>query len=219
MLQVARRLAAFHRTARRISGAEEADTLYADFADLNSVNGTVEQELGPAAAREVRSVIDFAEAFLNRRRRQLFRRHQNGWVIDGHGDLHSRNILLLEEPVIFDCIEFNDQLRTLDVLNEIAFFCMDLDYYGYSRLAAAFCADYLNRVPAMQTAADHDLFRYYRLYRANVRLKVNCLRLIQPDPDADLEKIRQSVRDYYALFLRYYRELSHNPVDEAQLIG
>ncbi len=219
MLQVARRLAAFHHAAQRISGAEEADTLYADFADLNSVGETMEETLGLAAAQEARSVVDFVEAFLNRRRRHLFRRHQNGWVIDGHGDLHSRNILLLEEPVIFDCIEFNDRLRTLDVLNEIAFFCMDLDYYGYPRLAEAFRTDYLNRVPAMETAADRDLFRYYRLYRANVRLKVNCLRLIQPDPDADLEMVRQAVRDYYALFMRYYRELSHAPVDEAQLTG
>jgi len=207
MLQIARRLAAFHRNAERVPGAEEAEMLYADFADLNSVSDAVSGILGADAAAAVRSVVAFAGDFLHRHRRRLRRRHQLGWVIDGHGDLHSRNILLLDKPVIFDCIEFNDQLRTLDVLNEIAFFCMDLDYFGFPRLAEAFRTDYLNRMAAVQTAADRELFQYYKLYRANVRLKVNCLRSMQPDPGADLGKVRQAVRAYHALFIAYYRQL------------
>lgn len=210
--QLARRVAAFHRAAERVPGAEEAPALYADFADLESVISCIEEKLGREAAAEVRRAIDFVAAFLDRHRRHLRRRHQRGWVIDGHGDLHSKNILLLDEPVIFDCIEFSDAFRTLDVLNEIAFCCMDLDYYGHPHLARAFRTDYLNRVPAVETPLDWDLFYYYRLYRANVRLKVNCLRARQPGPEVDADQIEPAIRDYYGLFRRYFRRLmGRNP--------
>ena len=57
-------------------------------------------------------------------------RIENGLCRDVHGDLHSGNIFLYEKPILFDCIEFNDSYRQIDLINEIAFFCMDLEAYG-----------------------------------------------------------------------------------------
>jgi aminoglycoside phosphotransferase family enzyme/predicted kinase len=46
-----------------------------------------------------------------------------------HGDLHTQNIVLIHgEPVLFDCIEFSDRLREIDVLYDIAFLLMDLAF-------------------------------------------------------------------------------------------
>lgn len=206
--QIARQLAVFHRGADRIPGGEQAGDLQEKFADLLSVRDFLHQEISAAAATTADRVVDLSRRFLARYAGRLRRRNQLGWVVDGHGDLHSKNILLLDRPVIFDCIEFNDDYRRLDLLNEVAFFCMDLDYYGQAHLAEVFLSDYLNRLPCLQEEADLQLFYYYKLYRAGVRLKVNCLRAMQPDSAEHRRLTRRAVRDYLRLVRRYAALLS-----------
>jgi aminoglycoside phosphotransferase family enzyme/predicted kinase len=59
----------------------------------------------------------------------LTRRRDGGWVRRCHGDLHLGNILLENgQPILFDCIEFNDALSELDILYDLAFLLMDLDF-------------------------------------------------------------------------------------------
>jgi len=66
----------------------------------------------------------------------LERRRLHGCVRQCHGDMHLRNIFLEDgEPVLFDCIEFNDAFFTIDVLYDLAFLLMDLDYRGLRTLA------------------------------------------------------------------------------------
>ena len=61
-----------------------------------------------------------------------------------HGDLHLRNICLLDgEPRLFDCIEFNDQIAT-DVLYDLAFLLMDLWHRGFAELANLVMNRYLD---------------------------------------------------------------------------
>lgn len=49
-------------------------------------------------------------------------RRERGWVRECHGDLHLGNIFLAgDRPVLFDCIEFNDELSCIDVLYDTAF--------------------------------------------------------------------------------------------------
>ena len=63
-------------------------------------------------------------------------RRMHGCVRQCHGDMHLRNIFLEDgEPVLFDCIEFNEQFSTIDVLYDLAFLLMDLDYRGLRTLA------------------------------------------------------------------------------------
>lgn len=55
------------------------------------------------------------------------RRRDDGLVRQCHGDLHLRNIVLLEgQPTLFDAIEFNDDISSIDVLYDLAFLLMDL---------------------------------------------------------------------------------------------
>lgn len=54
-------------------------------------------------------------------------RGRTGFVRRGHGDLHLRNICMIEgKPILFDCLEFDDELATTDVLYDLAFVLMDL---------------------------------------------------------------------------------------------
>ena len=100
-------------------------------------------------------------------------RHQNGSVRECHGDLHLGNMVLQEDQCTpFDCLEFNDELRWIDPISEIAFVVMDLQAQDYDEYAWRF----LNRYLAIN--GDYDgvsLLAYYIVYRALVRAKVEAL--------------------------------------------
>ncbi|HEX3701286.1 MAG TPA: AAA family ATPase [Phenylobacterium sp.] len=61
----------------------------------------------------------------------LARRISEGFARRCHGDLHLGNILVEQgAPILFDCIEFSDELSDIDVLYDVAFLLMDLDFRG-----------------------------------------------------------------------------------------
>jgi len=82
-----------------------------------------------------------------------------------------REHFLYRKPVNFDCVEFNARYRQIDVLSEIAFLCMDLEFYGQYSLSEILVNQYCDLFPCFQTAEDNLLFIYYKLCRANVRAK------------------------------------------------
>ena len=92
--------------------------------------------------------------------------------MDGHGDLHARNICLTKTPAIYDCIEFSAGFRCGDVAVEHAFLIMDLRYRGHARLAEA----YLDQV--IEESGDEemrDLMPMMVRYRAMVRAKISAI--------------------------------------------
>jgi aminoglycoside phosphotransferase family enzyme len=107
---------------------------------------------------------------------RLIQRVNMGFFRDCHGDLHTGNIFLTENPLPFDCIEFDDSLRKIDVLNEIAFLCMDLEVHGEAELSQLFFETYNSRFPAVLCPEDEDIFILYKAYRANVLGKINMLK-------------------------------------------
>jgi aminoglycoside phosphotransferase family enzyme/predicted kinase len=109
-------------------------------------------------------------------------RKRDGFIRECHGDLHLGNMAWVDtEPLIFDCIEFNDDLRWIDVMSEFAFLVMDLDHRNATGLARRALNSYL------ESTGDYAGLRvlpYYYAYRSLVRAKVACLRLGQKDLDA-----------------------------------
>lgn len=107
----------------------------------------------------------------------VLERKRKGFVREVHGDLHLHNMLLMGDRVVpFDCLEFNPELSWIDVISDIAFLLMDLDYHGHHELAAAFLSGYL------ECTGDYGglcLLRLYQVYRAMVRTKVACIRELQ----------------------------------------
>jgi aminoglycoside phosphotransferase family enzyme/predicted kinase len=80
--------------------------------------------LDPAAASRM---TDDAVRELDRRAEMLERRRESGLVKQCHGDLHLRNIVLLDgRPTLFDGVEFDDRISCTDVLYDLAFLLMDL---------------------------------------------------------------------------------------------
>ncbi|MFN9193124.1 MAG: AAA family ATPase [Pseudomonadota bacterium] len=112
----------------------------------------------------------------------MARRLASGRVREGHGDLHLGNVARTGSGcLVFDCIEFADDFRWLDVISEVAFLAMDLQAHGLPALAHRFVDTYL------QHCGDYDGVRvldYYLVHRALVRAKVALLRAAQADGNA-----------------------------------
>lgn len=148
------------------------------------------------------AIGEFTNGFYRRHARDFARRVRERRVLDCHGDLHLQHIHLTPRQVhIFDCIEFNDRFRYLDVANEIAFLAMDLDHHGRPDLGRHFAT-------AMATELDDpgllDLLDFYKCYRACVRGKVESFHSVSPGLTARerLECVRRA-REYFQLALRY----------------
>ena len=118
-------------------------------------------------------------------------RKRDGFVRECHGDLHLGNLAWVDDQLlVFDCIEFNPELRWIDIQSELAFCHMDLLQRGHPDWAWLFLNVWLERT------GDHAglaLLRYYAVYRALVRAKVNAIRIGQtdgPERDAALADVR-----------------------------
>lgn len=208
MVATAKKLAQFHRHTRRVSGVARLELLREQFNDIGAICDFLQEKIGSEAAGLISESIRLSDAFLHQNIERLQEREKAGWVIDGHGDLHSRNIFLLDQPVIFDCIEFNEAFRLMDVLNEIAFLCMDLDFYGRQDLAAHFLDTYLKEIPCIEQPEDWTIYHYFKLYRANVRLKVNTLNAMQAEDEDEFAELLPAVQDYLDLYRHYLKALS-----------
>ncbi len=119
-------------------------------------------------------------------------RQTQGRVRECHGDLHLANMVLIDDRVrLFDCLEFNEDLRWIDVANEIAFTYIDLRSHGQSGLANWLVDEVWSHSGDYAAAR---LLPFYAVYRAMVRAKVEAIRAEQSKGgfDAALHWITQA---------------------------
>jgi uncharacterized protein len=138
LAKLARKIARFHKDAKVIKNAFDTLGFQQEYADILSVSDIIINELGKEWNTKVEQCIARSKNYLNSMRSYNNERIINGFQRDCHGDLNASNIFLYDDPVIFDCIEFNDKFRYIDVLNEIAFLCVDLDFYAGKNLMIVF---------------------------------------------------------------------------------
>ncbi|MCB0344810.1 MAG: hypothetical protein KDD66_06825, partial [Bdellovibrionales bacterium] len=126
------------------------------------------------ASRSSSSLVErFTNSFLSENSALFDARINGHHVIDGHGDLRAEHVCFInDEPQVIDCLEFSSELRTVDVLNDIAFLTMDFDIRGRTDLSAAFIESYAR---CLNESFIPDLFFFYEAYRAMVRAKVSLL--------------------------------------------
>jgi aminoglycoside phosphotransferase family enzyme len=206
MVQLAEKIATFHRSAHVIIPTNVLD-IEEKFRDIGNESNWLAENINNDTATVIKHCINVSDAFMERNRSLLTTRCKAGFFRDGHGDLHSRNIFLLPQPVPYDCIEFNDEYRQIDVLNDVAFLCMDLEAFNMPQLATIFMATYNKAFPCMQTPADEKLFVYYKAYRANIRAKVNSLRARSLTGAARKTALADTAK-YIALMHGYMQQLT-----------
>jgi aminoglycoside phosphotransferase family enzyme/predicted kinase len=157
----------------------------------------VGKTISPAAFEAIRY---FTNQFYIANEKLFFERIQQNRILDCHGDLHLDHVHLTPEATtIFDCIEFNDRFRFIDIANDLAFLAMDFDFESRSVLA--------NLV--LKTAAcefrDKGLLKiadFYKCYRAFVRGKVESIQAIEPETVKPDEHAKRAAR-YFRLALQY----------------
>ena len=122
-----------------------------------------------------------------RRHQTLFhRRRMDGRIKDGHGDLRTDHIYFTKSGIqVIDCIEFNDRLRILDMINDLAFLVMDLEYNHFPDTARSLIRWY---VKLTDDVGALPLLPFFCCYRAMVRCKVSCFTALEggsqeADPD------------------------------------
>ena len=129
---------------------------------------------GKVDEAELGDIRDWMERELKKLDHKLAQRFDAGFFRNCHGDLHLGNLVRLADGITaFDCIEFDEDLRHIDVFCDIAFLLIDLVSRRHHDLAAHFLNRYLERT------GDYDgmsVFSLYFVYRCLVRAKVAAIR-------------------------------------------
>ena len=123
-----------------------------------------------ADLRQLDALDAWVEASIARLEPLLARRAEAGAIRECHGDIHLGNATLLDSKVVlFDCIEFNEEFRLIDIALDAAFLAMDLEDRGLKALSRRFISAWL------ELSGDYDaleLLNLYKAHRALVRAKV-----------------------------------------------
>jgi uncharacterized protein len=164
-------------------------------------------------ASDVDDLEDASQSAFSRIRKLLEQRGKQGYVRRCHGDLHLANIVLIEhKPVLFDAIEFDPTIASVDVVYDLAFPMMDLLHYGRHAAANALLNGYLKT-----TSLEHvDVLAALPLFmslRAAIRAKVLLARL---GPTArDKAEIIYPAQAYFKLA----QQLIHPPAPTLVAVG
>ena len=139
----------------------------------------------------------YTNDFYETHRDLFFERIANGRIRDCHGDLHMEHVCLMPGLPIIDCIEFNERFRYSDAIADIAFLLMDLEYHGGMDEAKTLWKHY--EMLSKEEEVDH-LLKFYKVYRAFVRGKVNGFQVGDPAiGDTEKEEAIERAQSYFNL--------------------
>ncbi|AZO71741.1 MULTISPECIES: bifunctional aminoglycoside phosphotransferase/ATP-binding protein [unclassified Mesorhizobium] len=191
MTGVARMIAQYHRNAEVIHAGSGTANI-GGVLEINSAGFATSHVFD---REEIEALNAAFRDALARHASLLDRREAAGRVRRCHGDLHLRNICVFDgEPRLFDCIEFNDQIATVDVLYDLAFLLMDLWHRGFPQFANLVMNRYLD------DADDEDgfiLLPFFTAVRAAVRAHVTATQV--EEGSSESTKLIAEARSYFEL--------------------
>lgn len=140
--------------------------------------------------------------FLKKRKSWFFKRAENYKVRDCHGDLRCGHIYFTPKGIrIIDCIEFNDNYRHIDIISDLAFLLMALDFIEAPGYGQCILNEFLRHTKDTKALL---MLPFYKCYRAFVRCKVNCIFLNSPvSSEKEKQKIHLKAQDYLDLSSHY----------------
>jgi len=150
----------------------------------------------------LKAIQHWSETTFNNLISLLKQRKAEGFIRECHGDLHLSNLAWLNDQALaYDCLEFNSDLRWIDVISDIAFLVMDCQRCQKNELAQALLNNYL------EYTGDYTglkILSFYLCYRAVVMTKVEFLRLQQlPSSHPDYPQFSQDFNRYLQLAHQY----------------
>ncbi|WP_291865764.1 AAA family ATPase, partial [Bradyrhizobium sp.] len=189
---IADAVAASHSVAPRAP----AERWVASIPSIIEGNTTAFQAASYFSASDIDDLREASLAAFSRVHGLLKRRGEQGCVRRCHGDLHLANIVLIEgKPVLFDAIEFDPDIATVDVIYDLAFPVMD--FIRYDRHAAA--NTLLNRYVGVTASNTLDALAALPLFMSlRSAIRANVL-LARPLGNHDGAGILQSAQSYFEL--------------------
>ncbi|MGF1566511.1 MAG: AAA family ATPase [Nodosilinea sp.] len=138
---------------------------------------------GPQTQTQFDETKAYTDTFFDTQGDRFRQRVEQNWIRAGHGDLHLNNICYWQNQLyLFDCIEFNEPFRYVDVMYDIGFVVMDLLAKDCQPLATAFLNHYIEQTGDWEGLA---LLPLYVSRQAYVRAKVTSFLLNDPAVDSD----------------------------------
>jgi aminoglycoside phosphotransferase family enzyme/predicted kinase len=193
MPRLAQVIAVFHDSADRMLASDQAVLPLAevlrDNAAAFAATDIIPSRTAEALARRSRERLTSVSPLLKSRA-------SGGYVRHCHGDLHLRNIVEIDgAPVLFDAIEFDDRLATIDVLYDLAFLLMDLGKRNLSRHANALLNAYLDAEGSTGNLIGLATLPLFLSMRAAIRAKVGLLRARMAS-EGQADRAREEARAY-----------------------
>ena len=211
MRPLASAIARFHQAAeaRRDHGGKSGMAWVVD----GNAAGFNEQGAGVLDGALCETVTIESRRALERVGERLDVRRRDGRVRQCHGDLHLRNIVLIDgHPTLFDGIEFNDEIACIDVLYDLAFLLMDLWRRRLPRHANAVWNGYLGEALDLEGLP---LLPLFLSCRAAVRAKTSATAAALQD---DVTR-RDELRDLARAYLTMAGQLLHPPRPALVAVG
>jgi len=199
---LAKQIAQFHLSTPRVPVEHPLNSHEAIVAPMRQNFEQIRPLLSEAAdIEQLDALLDWTETTISRLQPLLQQRCEQGFVRECHGDLHLGNAAIINDKVVlFDCIEFNDPFRLIDIASDAAFLAMDLEDRGLKCQARRFINGWLEH---SGDYAALDLLNLYKAYRAMVRAKVNLFRLFQEEDPVQRKVIVRQYRCYANLAESY----------------
>lgn len=202
MVDLADHIAVFHGEAAVTPGAGGARGTAMIVENIIECFGEAKSVLAP---EKVAAWSEISRAALARLTEILDARRDAGAVRHCHGDLHLRNICMIDgKPMLFDGIEFNTAFSEIDTLYDLAFLLMDLDYRGLRRLADVTFNRYLDVTgEVLERPGTLSVLPLFLSMRAAIRAHVDAAQVVLlSDPDQQAERRLEAGR-YMDMALEY----------------
>ncbi|OKH24731.1 AAA family ATPase [Chroogloeocystis siderophila] len=163
---------------------------------------TVKYIGGPQTRSQFEETKKYTDNFFAQRQQLFSDRIANDWIRECHGDLHLRNICLWHDKILlFDCIEFNEPFRFVDVMFDIAYAVMELEMLQRPNLGNAYLNTYIEQTGDWEGLQVLPLYLSRQSY---VRAKVNSFLLDDPGvPETVKQEAAKTAAAYYKLAWEY----------------
>ncbi len=162
---------------------------------------------GPQTQQQFQETKKYTDNFFLEHPELFTSRIENNYIRECHGDLHLRNIALWhDQMVLFDCIEFNEPFRFVDVMYDVAFTVMDLEARNSPNLANVFLNTYVEQTGDWEGL---QLLPLYLSRQAYVRAKVTSFLLDDPNiPETVKAEAAKTAAAYYRQAWEYTKSKS-----------
>ena len=203
LVELAKAIATFHKTCPSSdyirSFGEVAQVRQAFDENYQQTEGYIG---GPQTQQQFDETKAYTDQFFSDRADLFTNRIQNNWIRECHGDLHLGNICQWQNQLmLFDCIEFNEQFRFVDVMFDVAYIVMDLEVRNRRDLSAIFISTYIEQTGDWEGLQVLPIYVDRQTY---VRAKVTSFMLNDPGvPDAEKQKGSEKAALYYRLAWEY----------------